>query len=148
NISENHSFEIPELTPEKGLELLQRLAPNIVQTEMKEAQTLIETVGGLPLAIWLMGMHLESQANRNQPRRIHDAIKLLQNERLELERFNPDPKAFPSLQGRSTISLAAAIGVRYEALDDNARQMLRALSILPPKPNTFSEDAASAVAAT
>jgi len=65
-ISENHSFEIPELTAEQGLELLLHLAPNIVPAEKEEANTLIEVVGGLPLAIWLMGMHLESEANRNQ----------------------------------------------------------------------------------
>lgn len=149
-ISENHSFEVPELTSEKGLELLQHLAPNIVQAEKEEANILIEAVGGLPLAIWLMGMHLESEANRNQPRRIQDALELLQNyeERLQLEGPPPDLKEFPSLKGRSTISLEAVIGVRYEALDDDSRKMLRALSIFPPKPNTFSEDAASAVAAT
>jgi tetratricopeptide (TPR) repeat protein len=150
NISENHSLEIPELTVEKGLELLQHLAPNIVQSEKKEARALIEAVGSLPLAIWLMGVHLESEANHNQPRRIHEALKSLQNyeERLYLERVPHDLKAFPSFEERSTISLKAVIGVRYEALDDNARQMLRAVSIFPPKPNTFSEDAASATAAT
>lgn len=148
-ISENHSFEIPELTSEKGLELLQHLAPNIVQAEKEEANTLIEAVGSLPLAIWLMGMHLESEANRNQPRRIQDALKLLQNyeERLQLERPSPDLKEFPSLKG-SAISLETVIGVRYDALDVNSQKMLRALSIFPPKPNTFSEDAASAVTAT
>ncbi|SRR6266566_1210853 len=148
-ISENHSFEIPELTAEQGLELLLHLAPNIVPAEKEEANTLIEVVGGLPLAIWLMGMHLESEANRNQPRRIQDALTLLQDyeERLQLERLSSDLKEFPSLKG-SAISLETVIGVRYEALDVNSQQMLRALSIFPPKPNTFSEDAASAVAAT
>lgn len=145
-ISENHSFGIPELTLEKGLALLQHLAPTVVQAEKKDANTLIEAVGGLPLAIWLMGMHLESEANRNQPRRIRDALKELQNyeERLQLEMLPPDLKEFPSLEG--TISLEAIIRVRYEALDAKTQQMLRALSIFPAKPNTFSEDAASAVA--
>ncbi len=149
NISENNSFEVPELTVEKGLELLLHLAPTIVQSEKKEARTLVETVGSLPLAIWLTGRYLESQANRHQPRRIQEALKRLHDyeARLQLERLAHDPKAFPSLEERNLISLDAVIGSRYYALDDNARQMLRALSIFPAKPNTFSEEAASAVVA-
>lgn len=150
NISENHSFEIPELTPAKGMELLQHLAPTIAQAEKNEARTLVEAVGSLPLAIWLIGRYLESRANPHQPRRIHDALELLHDyeKRLRLERFTHDVKAFPSLEGRSSISLEAVIGARYAALPHHARQMLRALSIFPAKPNSFSEDAASAVAAT
>lgn len=150
NISENHSFEIPELTPAKGVELLQHLAPTIAQTEEQAARVLVEAVGSLPLAIWLIGRYLESRANPHQPRRIQDALELLHDyeKRLRLERFTHDVKAFPSLEGRSSISLEAVIGARYAALTHHARKMLRALSIFPAKPNSFSEDAASAVAAT
>src|SRR5581483_7840539 len=150
NISENHSFEIPELTPAKGVELLQHLAPTIAQTEKNEVRALVEAVGSLPLAIWLIGRYLESRANPHQPRRVQDALELLHDyeKRLRLERFTHDTKAFPSLGGKSTISLEAVIGVRYAALTHHVRQMLRALSIFPAKPNSFSEDAASAIAAT
>ncbi len=97
-----------------------------------------------------MGMYLESEANTHQPRRIQGALLSLQNyqKRLRLGRVTLETKAFPSLKGKNNISLEVVIGVRYEALNDNGRQMLRAISIFPPKPNTFSEDAASEVAAT
>ncbi len=150
-ISDSHSFEVHEFDTKKGLELLQYLAPKIVQAEKEEVEALVREVGGLPLALWLMGTYLKREANRKQPGRIQDALKLLHNyeQRLHLKGFPHDLKEYPNLEeGRSTITLEAVIGVRYDALDVNSQKMLRALSIFPAKPNTFSEGAASAVAAT
>src|SRR5205807_1785781 len=47
-----------------------------------------------------------------------------------------------------TTSLEAMIEISDEALEDDARQALRAASVFPPKPNTFSEEAVLATAAT
>ncbi len=45
------------------------------------------------------------------------------------------------------LSLHVIIGMSYQYLDEQAQYALRALSLFPAKPNTFSEEAALAVSA-
>src|SRR5581483_8262002 len=59
-----------ELSTEDGLTLLARLAPEVVRSEPEGARALVEAVGGLPLALTLMGRYLRGQAYTGQPRRI------------------------------------------------------------------------------
>src|SRR5690606_37323543 len=53
----------------------------------------------------------------------------------------------PSLPPGASISLATIIAISYEILDEPSRRTLRALSVFPPKPNTFSEEAAVVISA-
>ena len=150
-LTEKHafSFSVTEFGPEQGFDLLHRLAPISVEADQAAARTLIEDVGGLPLAIWLMGMYLANEESHGQPGRLRDAWARLREyeRRLRWPRPLLDLKPFPSLAESSKISLEAVIGVRYEALDETSQQMLRALAIFPAKPNTFFEDTACAVIA-
>ena len=52
----------------------------------------------------------------------------------------------PSLESSEPLSLQTVISISVQGLDDPSRQALEALSVLPPKPNTFSETAAMEIA--
>jgi tetratricopeptide (TPR) repeat protein/transcriptional regulator with XRE-family HTH domain len=147
-----HVTAVPELGAEDGLALLARLAPEVVASEPNEALTVVQAVGGLPLALTILGGYLNLQGHAGQTRRVRAALSRLRSaeERLRLaEAIAPTeaPLSLPALSPDVSRSLQAAIAVSDERLDEQARQTLRALSIVPPKPNSFAEAAALAVGA-
>lgn len=141
--------KIASLDRDDGLMLLDQFVPNVINAERDRAQELIEKVDGLPLAIILIGSYLQVKAFSGQPRRIQETLKNLLDARkiLEIEQKSGAPDHHPSLAKDVPLSLMAAISVSYEALDANSRRMLDALSVFPPKPNSFSEKAALKISA-
>ncbi|MGB0386293.1 MAG: tetratricopeptide repeat protein [Ardenticatenaceae bacterium] len=138
---------IHELSQEDGLALLARFVPKVVASQPEEARALVQAAGALPLALILMGRYLQKAARRGQPRRLRNALKRLQqaSERLRLAQPLSPLEQQPSLPAGVSLSLLASIEISDSTLDEPARQALRALSLFPPKPNTFSEEAALAV---
>ncbi|HEX7734970.1 MAG TPA: tetratricopeptide repeat protein [Ktedonobacteraceae bacterium] len=143
------AFVVRELENTDGRLLLMRLAPAAVQTEPQEAQALVTAVGGLPLALTLLGHFLRGQAHSGQPRRIRTALERLRraDERLRLAEPQTLISSHPSLEAGTPLSLQAAIGISEQQISQNARATLRALAAFPPKPNTFSEEAAVEISA-
>jgi hypothetical protein len=141
---------VQELGEEDGLTLLGRLAPGIIQTAPNEARELVRTVGGLPLPLTLMGKYLRIQIRTGQPRRLRAALDQLHDmeQLLHLSQPQIGLERHPSLPEGVPLSQLAVIQVSDEALNEEAKKALRAFSVFPPKPNTFSEEAALAVAAT
>jgi tetratricopeptide (TPR) repeat protein len=135
---------VRELENTEGRLLLMRLAPDVIQTEPQEAQALVAAVGGLPLALTLLGHFLRAQAHSGQPRRIRAALERLRHadERLRLSEPQTLIGNHPSLEIGTSLSLQAAIGLSDQQVSSEARATLRALAIFPPKPNTFAEEAA------
>lgn len=138
---------VRELDESNGLILLKQLAPQVVEADSKAAEELVHAVGGLPLALVLMGNYLRLEGYDGRKRRIRRALnKLMEAQaRMELKEGQIPAQPHPSLPTASTISIKALIAVSDDVLDDVARQTLYALSLFPPKPNTFSEEAALAV---
>ena len=143
------AIAVRELEDTDGRLLLMRLAPEVVEAEPDESGKLVEAVGGLPLALTLLGNSLRAQAHSGQPRRIRAALDRLSRaeERLRLT----EPQALigqhPSLSVGTPLSLQAVIGISDQQVGEEARATLRALAVFPPRPNTFSEEAAVAVSA-
>jgi tetratricopeptide (TPR) repeat protein/transcriptional regulator with XRE-family HTH domain len=143
----DHTIVVHELDNTDGRLLLMRLAPEAVQAEPQEALALVAAVGGLPLALTLLGNFLRAQAHSGQPRRLRAALERLHraDERLRLN----EPQAFigghPSLSIGAPLSLQAIIGISDQQVSRDAQAALRAVAVFPPKPNTFSEEAAVAV---
>ena len=139
---------VPELNEEDGITLLNRFRPEIVQQEPETARELVNLVGGLPLAQVLMGRYLHTQAVSKQPGRLQRAVEQLRSTehrlRLAIPALALSRPSSPAVE--SSWSLQAAIAVSDQQLDPQARKALRALSVFPAKPNSFSEDAALAVA--
>ncbi|MGB0388552.1 MAG: NB-ARC domain-containing protein, partial [Ardenticatenaceae bacterium] len=138
---------VHELSEADGLALLTRFVPQVVANEPDEARALVSAVGGLPLALILMGKQLQKVARRGQSRRLRKLLNQLQQteKRLQLAQPVSPFEQQPSLPADVPLSLLASIEISDHALDEPARHALRALSIFPPKPNTFSEEAALAV---
>ena len=140
------SVILHELSPEDGLILLARLAPEVVKSEPAAARALVEAVGGLPLALTLMGRYLRSQGQSGQPRRIRTALERLRiaDERLRLTGQVAPLERPPSLAPAVPLSLQTVLAVSDRQLDEQEQLALRALSVFPAKPNSFSEEAALA----
>ncbi|HEX6482332.1 MAG TPA: tetratricopeptide repeat protein [Ktedonobacteraceae bacterium] len=139
---------IQELNEEQSLALLRLLAPEVVKHEEKKIHELIRAVGGLPLALTLMGNYLRKQAYSGQTRRVHTALKKLSlvEERLQISEPHGPVERHTSLPATTPLSLKSVIAVSDQLLDEQARGALYALSVFPARPNSFSEEAALAVA--
>ena len=132
----NRIYHIQELDNQQSLSLLQELAPKEVfrESEQTNINKLVDMLDGLPLGLVLVGNYLRVHGHNKQQRRIAAAIdKLLEIEnRLKLS----EPRL------NTSISLASAISLSVEELDETTRNVFNSLSIFPPKPNSFSENAA------
>ena len=140
---------VRELDDTDGRRLLLRLAPEVVQAEPQEARALVAAVGGLPLALTLLGNYLRAQAHSGQPRRVRAALHRLRSadERLHLHESQPLIGGHPGLSAGAPLSLQVVIGMSDQQVSKQARAALRALAVFPPKPNTFAEEAAVTVSA-
>ena len=140
---------LEELTSEDSVSLLARLAPEVIAQEPQSAQALASSVGGLPLALTLIGKYLRAQSYGGQPRRIRAAIERLRDTESRLRLSEPQAllERSPGLSKDASISLQAVILISDQHLDEQARTALRALSVFLAKPNSFSEEAALAVSA-
>lgn len=139
---------IKELSTEEGMQLLRMLAPQVVEAEESRARELVMAVGGLPLALNLMGNYLRMQAYTGQSRRISTALQRLSDasERLNISEPRGPVERHPSLPGDVPVSLRSVIAVTDQQLDERNREALHSLAVFPPRPNSFSEEAALAVA--
>ncbi len=108
-------------------------------------------VGGLPLALTLVGRYLHIQEQSGQPRRLQAALeRLCQNvqDRLYLAEPQIPWEHATSWPIGTALSLQATIELSIQHLPARARAALYALSIFPPKPQSFSEEAALSVCNT
>lgn len=135
---------VPELTEKDGLALLARYAGEFVERAPETASALVRSVGALPLALTLMGKYLSVQVYSGQPRRLNAAVEHLRDARarLQLSEARALAERHPSLASGISLSLQSVIAVSEQLLSEDARVALRALSIFPAKPNSFSEEAA------
>ena len=144
------TITVRELDEDDSLRLLEQLAPGVSAKAPDEVREIIQAVDGLPLPLILLGNYVRIQMKTEQLRRLRTALdRLLQvKERLQLEQPQGGLERHPSLPEDIPLSQLAVIKISDEALDQETQQVLRSLSVFPSKPNTFSEEAALAVAAT
>jgi transcriptional regulator with XRE-family HTH domain len=132
------------LAEKDGLALLARLAPEIVAQEPAKALELVRLAGGLPLAITLMGTHLQAQVYSGQPRRWQAALERLRQPEARLQLTMPRaPLEWNTGRPLDTLlSLQNEIELSYRQLEPAARQALIALAELSEE--CFSEEGALA----
>ena len=140
---------VRELGEVDGLKLLARFAPDVVSSEPGAARALVQSAGGLPLALTLMGKYLQSQTYGGQPRRLRAALERLchAEERLQLTVQQAPLEYLTNPSIHTLLSLQAVIETSAWQLDDATQQVLSLLSVFPAKPHSFSEEAALAVSA-
>lgn len=145
----NQTLQVPELSLNDGIQLITQIAPALVEMLPEVPGSLVQSVGGHPLALTLIGNYLLIQTRHLQHRRALSALARLQQAeewlRLELPQagLERDSRLLPG----TPFTLQAVIHMSEVRLDLALRQALSALAIFPAKPNTFSEEAALAVAA-
>ncbi len=143
-------YTVPELNEEYGLALLSQLVPELIAHDRPAAQILVQEVGGLPLALTLLGKYLYTQAHSGQPRRLQAALDHLRDisQRLGVSGPLPPGERPPHLERGIPLSLQSVIASSDMQLDDETRAVFYALSVFPPRPNSFSEEAALMVTQT
>jgi tetratricopeptide (TPR) repeat protein/transcriptional regulator with XRE-family HTH domain len=148
-IAAHGATAIKELDSEESLVLLHMLAPKVVEQETQRARELVEAVGGLPLALTLIGNYLRGQSYTSPSRQIAAALQRLRDASARLNVSEPQApiERHPSLPGDTPISLQTVIAMTDQQLAPQTSQTLYALSVFPPRPNTFSEEAALAITA-
>ena len=149
-IARNGVYTVSELNENDGLELLSQLAPEVVLHDVHAAQTLVQEVGGLPLALTLLGKYLHTQAHSGQPRRLQAALARLRDTSQRLQVIGPlaPLERSPSLATGTLLSLQSVIAASDMQLNEQTRATFYALSVFPARPNSFSEEAALMVAQT
>ena len=144
--AERNAWPVPELAAADGLDMLADHAPQVVQAFADEAQRLVTGVGGLPLALRLIGSYLQTASRSGATsRRVKEALARMDNPetRLILSQTESPLERRPGIT--RDLTLAEVIGLSEAFLDEAAREALVALSVFPPKPNSFDEAAALAV---
>ena len=137
-----------ELGEHEGITLLSLLAPTVIEHEEQKALELVHAVGGLPLALTLIGNYLRVHSYGGQTRRIDVALARLSNaeQRLHIEEQRGPTERHSSLPAGAALSLQSIFAVTDQQLDEHERAALYALSVFPSKPNSFSEEAALNIA--
>lgn len=148
DFTNGQSTTVHELNHEDATRLLDQIAPSAARTAPQEIQKLIPSLGGLPLALILIGRYLEKQSYRTQFRRLQEALSDLAQPGVRLkisQPASPLDRLHSNPRLDTPLSLQTMICLSTEILDAEAYQALLDLSIFPAKPNTFSEEAALAV---
>ena len=143
------TFPITELKENDGLALLTQFVPQLIERDPGNALELVHAVGGSPLALTLMGHYVATQAFTGQVRRMQAALARLRDttQRLMVSIPRPPEERFPGQPAGTPLSLHTAIALSEQRLSKQARTVLSTLALFPPKPNSFSEEAALAVSA-
>ncbi|WP_376795256.1 NB-ARC domain-containing protein [Thermogemmatispora sp.] len=141
HFANERALRVPELEEDEALALLGRFAPLATRLEPEACRALVRAVGGLPLALTLMGRYLQAQTYSGHLRRLRTALGRLQNplSRLSLEGCDATLEPQHYHAQAAPPSLAAALDASYRRLSREARQGLTHLATLPPKPQTFHE---------
>ncbi len=146
-LSGDQSIVVPELDETEGLLLLEQYVP-AKKMKTDRRRELVNAVGGLPQALVIAGSALRAAAYADQPRRMAEFLERLAepSERLYLERARSALDQQAGIPSDQPISVQAIIALSDEALPTAAQAALRNLSVMPPKPSTFGETAAEAIA--
>ncbi|GCF11230.1 helix-turn-helix domain-containing protein [Dictyobacter arantiisoli] len=142
------ALTIQELSDDHSMQLLTHLAPAVMAREPEQMQHLVQAVGGLPLALTLMGHALRTAFYHGPTRRLQAAIDALQtaDHRLQLSHPDNSTQGHPSLLPETPLSLQAILDVTTQRLSESALHTLAVFSLFPAKPDSFSEEAALSVA--
>jgi tetratricopeptide (TPR) repeat protein len=125
----------------EGLHLLARYVPDVLERHVDVARRLVAALDGSPLALSLVAKQCAAHGGAAA-----DLGELLRRLVEEESRIGEEPRlrwaAVQSAPGQAAPSLLTAVTWCAERLTDDERDTLRALSSFPPKPSTFSDDAA------
>jgi len=135
------------LCEEESLRLLERFVPDLLLQEAAHIRELARLAGGLPLALEILGMHLQAQVGTGQPRRWRAALERFQQPEVRQQLSIPRSPLHrqKGLPGNGPLSLQASIELSYQRLDALTREALLALVHQLLQAGSFSETAALSI---
>jgi tetratricopeptide (TPR) repeat protein len=138
---------VPMLAEEAAWTLLQTLAPEAYNAYPTAARALANSVGGLPLAVELLGGYLAAQEGALFPDLFpnlnRDALAELSDPR---RRLHLATQRLGSKAGK--VTLQETLTLSLDDLSEEVQNAFYALGAFAPKPATFSREAAESVAET
>ncbi len=137
----NDIYKLPVLTDDKALELLQALAPSVVNDYPAESRDLVHELEGLPLALQVAGHMLNVEASYGFG--VIDLIKELREGAAILEAKAPADRT--DLANETTPTIAVLLQRSTDRLDGLTRDCYAYLGVFAPKPATFDLAAMKAV---
>lgn len=139
-LTEREVVRLDELAEGPALELLRHtVGAAAVDHCGTRLEGVVEAAAGLPLSLVIAGSYLRKQAVGVDPERMDAALDLILD-RSALRRLDGPPYA---LDRRDVPrSLTAMFELSREDLTERAQSLLRALALLPPRPNSFSRELA------
>ncbi len=145
--AERRSCVIPPLEEADGLVLLAHFVPQLVLQDPEGARSLVQVMGSLPLALTLMGKYLASSTFTGHLWPLRAALAQLHEtqEHLRINILSASGEGWTNLAGNASLSLYAVIAICDQQLSQQAYAALYALAVFPPKPQSFSEEAALAM---
>ena len=145
--AQQHTIVVPQLEEADGLALLARYVPQLIQQDPQSAQSLVQALGCLPLALTLMGKFLASSASTQYPWPLQVTLMQVHDiqDHLRLSMPIAPGQQLLNFAEIAPFSLYAAIAMCTKQLSREALATLSTLAIFPPKPHSFSEEAALVV---
>ncbi|MBI2849357.1 MAG: tetratricopeptide repeat protein, partial [Chloroflexi bacterium] len=137
-------IRVPVLEPGPAYELLAALAPDACAAEPEAARRLAGAVGGLPLALELLGGYLAAPERGYFAELGRDALTELADSRVRLGLAQERLGA----AGAGKMTLQAMIELSLRDLPGEVAGAFHALGAFAPRPEQFDRDAALAVGAT
>ena len=129
----NDIYRLAVLTDDKALELLEKLAPNVVASYRDQCMVLVKELEGLPLALQVAGHMLNVEASYGFS--VTNLITELREGARLLEAKAPADRTV--LANETTPTIAALLQRSTEHLDQFTRDCYAYLGVFAPKPATF-----------
>lgn len=135
-------YPVEVLDIEDSLELLACFVPELVPQETAALHEMAHLAGGLPLALQLIGLHLQALVHSGQPRRWRAAFEYLTcpEARLHLTRPSSPLEPLVGLVPGTPISLYNEIELSYRQLNPISQQALTVLANSLPCNRRCSEE--------
>jgi tetratricopeptide (TPR) repeat protein len=137
--SGREALAVHELPDAAAIELLAQACPEARQADPDGLRELAQAVGGLPLALVLIGRELA--ANAGQARWVRKTVERLRSAKERLALTEDEPR--PGLAG-VPLSLRAVVELSLAALGEAATAFAQ-LGVFAPKPADFAREATLAV---
>ena len=134
-------YLLPVLSNEEALELLRKLAPDVVTQYLNDVTELVNELEGLPLALQVAGRLLHRE--REYGLGVRELINRLKEGARLLEAKAPSDRI--DIANETTPTIAALLQTSVELLDQTTQDCYAYLGVFAPKPATFDLKAMGAV---
>ncbi len=134
-------YRLPILSTDAGLQLLERLAPDVVHQHEADARQLVDDLEGLPLALQVAGRLLHAEAQLGWG--IHELMEEIREGTKLLEAQAPPDRI--DLAEATAPTVAILIQKSVDRLEEQMQAYFAMLGVFAPKPATFDLPAMAAV---